>query len=98
MEENKKIYVGNLNYDTTKEDLQKAIEEAGATPTDVTIISDKYTGRSKGFGFAEFETEEDTQKVIEALEGKELAGRNLKVNKARPRKPRNDNFGSGRRF
>lgn len=94
----KKIYIGNLNYDTTKEDLQKAIEEAGANPKDVSVISDKYTGRSKGFGFAEFDSEEDTQKVIEALDGKELAGRNLKVNKARPRKPRNDSFGSGRRF
>lgn len=94
----KKIYIGNLNYDTTKEDLQKAIEETGAAPKDVTVISDKYTGRSKGFGFAEFESEEDTQKVIDALDGKDLAGRNLKVNKARPKKPRNDNFGSGRRF
>ncbi len=94
----KKIYIGNLNYDTTKEDLQKAIEEAGATPKDVTVISDKYTGRSKGFGFAEFDSEEETQKVVDALDGKELAGRNLKVNKARPRKPRNDNFGSGSRF
>ncbi len=96
--DDKKIYIGNLNYDTTKEDLQKVIEEAGAAPKDVTVISDKYTGRSKGFGFAEFESEEDTQKAIDALDGKELAGRNLKVNKARPKKPRNDNFGSGRRF
>lgn len=96
--DDKKVYIGNLNYDTTKEDLQKVIEETGAMPKDVSVISDKYTGRSKGFGFAEFESEEDTQKAIEALDGKELAGRNLKVNKARPRKPRNDNFGSGRRF
>ncbi len=96
--EEKKVYIGNLNYDTTKEDLQKVIEEAGATPKDVSVISDKYTGRSKGFGFAEFDSEEDTQKVIDALDGKELGGRNLKVNKARPRKPRDDNFGSGRRF
>lgn len=95
MEEAKKIYIGNLEYGVTEDDLRKAIEEKGVTATDVKIIMDKYTGRSKGFGFAEFETEEDAQKAIDALNGQDLNGRALKVNKAQKMKPRRDNFGGG---
>ncbi len=94
MEEEKKIYIGNLEFGLTQEDLKRAIEEKGITPKDVKVIQDKFTGRSKGFGFAEFETEEETQKAIDALNGHELNGRTIQVNKARKMKPRED-FGGG---
>lgn len=103
MEEEKKIYIGNLSYNLTEEDLRKAIEEKGIKAKEVKLIVDRDTGRSKGFGFAEFDTEEETQKAIEALNGLELNGRALKVNKAQKMRPRRDNnrFGGGgnqRRF
>lgn len=96
MEEQKKLYIGNLSFDTTETDLRGFIEGKGVTPTDIKIISDKYTGRSKGFGFAEFETEEQAQAAIAALNEQELAGRKLTVNKAKKMQPRRDNFGAGR--
>ena len=95
MEEQKKLYIGNLSFDTTESDLRGFLEEKGATPTDIKIISDKYTGKSKGFGFAEFETEEQAQAAIDALNEQELAGRKLTVNKAKKMEPRRDNFGGG---
>jgi len=96
MEEQKKLYIGNLSYDTTESDLQGFIEGKGVTPTAVRIISDRDTGRSKGFGFAEFETEEQAQTAIDALHEQEFGGRNLNVNKAKKMKPRRDSFGGGR--
>jgi len=96
MEEQKKLYIGNLNFDTTESDLRGFIEGKGVTPTDIKIISDKYTGRSKGFGFAEFETEEQAQAAITALNEQELGGRKLTVNKAKKMQPRRDSFGAGR--
>lgn len=96
MEEPKKIYIGNLEYGVTDGDLKGLLEEKGiGNVEDVKIITDKYTGKSKGFGFAEFSTEEDAQKAIDALNGHELNGRALKVNKAQKMKPRRDNFGGG---
>ncbi len=94
MEEQKKLYIGNLEYSVTAEDLKAFIEEKGLTVQDVKIISDKYSGRSKGFGFAEFETEEQAQAVIDALHEQEFKGRKLMVNKARKMQPRKD-FGGG---
>jgi len=96
MEEQKKLYIGNLNYDTSESDLRGFIEGKGATPAEIKIISDKYTGKSKGFGFAEFDTEEQAQAAINALNEQEFSGRKLTVNKAKKMKPRNDNFGGGR--
>ena len=64
MEEEKKVYIGNLSYDLTEDDVRKLIEEKGITVKEVKLISDRNTGRAKGFGFAEFETEEDAQKTI----------------------------------
>lgn len=96
MEEEKKIYIGNLAYDLTEDDVKRAIEEKGLTVKEVKIIIDRDTGRPKGFGFAEFETAEETQRAIDALNGQELNGRALKVNKAqkmRPRTDRKDNYG-----
>ncbi len=96
MEEQKKLYIGNLSYDTNEGDLKGFMGEKGMNPTEIKIISDKYTGRSKGFGFAEFETEEQAQAAIEALNEQEFAGRKLTVNKAKKMQPRKDNFSGGR--
>ncbi|MCP4652022.1 MAG: RNA-binding protein [Candidatus Omnitrophica bacterium] len=93
MEEQKKIYMGNLEFGVTEDDIKKLLTEKGITPTAVRVITDKFTGRSKGFGFAEFDTEEETEKAIEALNGQDLNGRALQVNKARKMKPRDD-FGN----
>lgn len=90
-----KVYVGNLNFDTSEESLREAVEGNGVSVVNVNIITDKMTGRPRGFGFVELETAEDMQKVIEAMDGKELDGRSLKVNEAQERKPRRDNFGGG---
>ncbi len=95
MEEDKKIYIGNLDYGVAEGDLAGFFEGKGINAKQITVIMDKYTGRSKGFGFAEFETAEETQKAIEALNGQELQGRALKVNKAQKREPRRDKFGGG---
>lgn len=96
MEEPKKLYIGNLNYDTNESDLKALFEEKGLTATEIIIISDRDTGRSKGFGFAEFETEEQAQAAIDALNDQEFNGRKLNVNKARKMQPRKDKFGGGR--
>jgi RNA recognition motif-containing protein len=95
MEEQKKLYIGNLEFGVTEDTLKAFIEEKGVSPKEVKIISDKYSGRSKGFGFAEFETEEEAQKAIDALNEQEFNGRKLTVNKARKMQPRRDNFGGG---
>lgn len=97
MEEQKKLYIGNLSYDITESDLKGFIEEKGITVSGVKIISDKFSGKSKGFGFAEFETEEQAQAAIEALNEQDYAGRKLTVNKAKKMQPRRDNFGGGGR-
>ena len=78
------IYVGNLSYETTEEDLKKAFEVYGAVDT-VRVIKDNYSGRSKGFGFVEMPTKSEAQSAIEGLNGKELKGRSLNVSEARPR-------------
>ncbi|MBU1122775.1 MAG: RNA-binding protein [Candidatus Omnitrophota bacterium] len=95
MEEQKKLYIGNLSYDTSESDLRGFIEGKGITPTEIKVISDKYTGKSKGFGFVEFETEEQAQSAIDALNEQDFAGRKLTVNKAKKMQPRKDNFGGG---
>ncbi|HSQ84222.1 MAG TPA: RNA-binding protein [Desulfobacterales bacterium] len=78
------IYVGNLSYETTEEDLKKAFEIYGAVEA-VRIIKDNYSGRSKGFGFVEMPTKSEAQSAIEGLNGKDLKGRSLNVSEARPR-------------
>ncbi len=97
MEEQKKLYIGNLEFGITEDDLRNLIQEKGINVKEVKIITDKYSGRSKGFGFAEFETEEEAQKAIDALNEQEINGRKLTVNKARKMQPRRDNFGGGGR-
>lgn len=83
----KKLYVGNLPYSTTENDLATLFNEAGSVAS-VTIISDRFTGRSKGFGFVEMASDEEAQKAIEALNGRQMSGRDLVVNEARPMEER----------
>ena len=93
----KKLYVGGLSYDTTEDSLKEAFAKAGAVESAI-IITDKMSGRSKGFGFVEFTSDEDAQKAIEMWNGKEFEGRSLTVNEARPmeERPRRDfNRGGG---
>ena len=78
------IYVGNLSFDVTEDELQKLFEEHGSVVS-VNIIKDRYTGNSKGFGFVEMENQADAEKAIKELDESEVKGRNIKVNQARPR-------------
>jgi len=78
------IYVGNLSRDVTEEDLRQAFEAFGQVAT-ITIIKDKFSGESRGFGFVEMPAKEEAQSAIAGLNGKDLKGRNLNVNEARPR-------------
>ena len=90
---NTKLYVGNLNYSTTQEDLKGLFEKFG-TLTSVNVISDKYSGRSKGFGFVEFAVNEEAAKALE-LNGSDFMGRNITVSEARPQEPRSGGGGGG---
>lgn len=92
----KRLYVGNLSYSTTSDSLQQAFAQAG-TVESATVISDKMTNRSKGFGFVEMSNDEEAQKAIEMWNGKELDGRAIVVNEARPmeERPRRDRGGYG---
>lgn len=83
----KRIYVGNINYRTTENDLQALFTEFG-TIEEVKLIIDRYTGRSKGFAFVEMATEEEAEAAITALNGKVVDERELKVAEARPRRER----------
>ena len=83
----KKLYVGGLSYSTTDATLKDTFAQAG-TVESATIIIDKMTNRSKGFGFVEMSTEEEAQKAIEMFNGKDIDGRNVTVNEARPMEPR----------
>ncbi len=89
----KRIYVGNLSYQTTENDLTNLFEQAGQVES-VNIITDRDTGRSKGFGFVEMSAE-DADKAIAQFNGTEVNGRSLTVNEARPREERSGNRGGG---
>jgi RNA recognition motif-containing protein len=82
-----KIYVGNLSYSTTDDDIRKAFSEYG-TVDSADVIMDRSTGRSKGFGFVEMSVDSEGQAAIDALNGKEVDGRSLNVNVAKPREER----------
>ena len=91
-----RIYAGNISYETTQQDLREAFEAHGEV-TDVALIKDRDTGRSKGFAFVEMPTSEEGRSAITTLNGKELSGRTIVVNEARPRVERS--FGnSGRGY
>ena len=87
-----KIYVGGLPYATTDAQLQEIFSVHG-TVESARVITDKFTGRSRGFGFVEMASSEDAQKAIQALNGTDLDGRNLTVNEARPQEKRSGGFG-----
>ena len=90
-----KLYVGNLAFQTSSEELQQLFAQAG-TVESASVVEDRETGRSRGFGFVEMATAEEGKAAIEQFNGKELNGRNLTVNEARPRENRGGGGGGGR--
>jgi RNA recognition motif-containing protein len=90
------IYVGNLSFDVNEDDLRKAFEGFGQVKS-INIITDKYNGMSKGFGFVEMSSQDEAQAAIAGLNGKELKGRAVNVNEARPRTDNRGGGGGGRR-
>jgi RNA recognition motif-containing protein len=88
------IYVGNLSYEVTQDDLSQTFAEYG-TVKQVKLPTDRETGRLRGFAFVEMTSDAEETKAIEALDGAEWMGRNLKVNKAKPREDRGGSFGGG---
>ena len=94
------IYIGNLSYSVTEDELRQAFEAFGNVET-AKVITDNYTGRSKGFGFVEMPDESEARSAIDGLNGKDVKGRTLKVDEARPRSDRQrggGRQGRGRRF
>ena len=95
-----KIYVGNLGFSVTNEDLQSKFEQYGSV-TSAKIITDRDTGRSKGFGFVEMANKDEAATAINTLNGSEFSGRNMNVSEAKPQEPRDNNrsggFGGGSR-
>ena len=91
------IYVGNLLREATEDDLRQAFEAFGQI-TSIKIITDRYTGDSRGFGFVEMPDHQEAKSAISGLNDKDLKGRTLKVNEARPRDDRRGGFGGGRSF
>jgi RNA recognition motif-containing protein len=90
-----KLFVGNLSYGTTSADLESHFRQIGET-TSAQVITDRESGRSRGFGFVEMASGEDAQKAIRELDGKELQGRTINVSEARERAPREGGGGGGR--
>ena len=84
-----KLYIGNLAYSVTNDDLEALFSQVGKVAS-ATVVSDKFSGQSRGFGFVEMESSGDAAKAIAEFDGKDLNGRNLKVNEAKPRE-----FGGG---
>src|SRR2546427_6953621 len=90
----KKLYVGNLPFQATEDDLTKWFAAAGVTPSSVTFIRDRFSGQPRGFGFVEIQNDEEADKAVQTLNGQNFNGRNLVVNEARP--PREGGGGGGR--
>lgn len=90
-----KLYVGNISFDTTSQDLEQIFGEVG-TVESTNIIEDRDTGRSRGFAFVEMSSKEEGQNAISQLDGKEIDGRSLKVNEAKPRENNGGGGGGGR--
>jgi RNA recognition motif-containing protein len=90
----KRLYVGNLSYDSTEDSLRAAFSEDGRTVSEVHVMTDRETGRPRGFGFVEMGSDADARAAIEALDGKSVDGRNIKVNEAQERKPRGGGGGN----
>jgi len=93
----RKLYVGNMSFNIDDARLEEIFQEHG-TVDSAKVITDRYTGQSRGFGFVEMSSNEEAQAAIEALDGKDVDGRALKVNEAKPRENRNEGrggFGGG---
>ena len=80
-----RLYVGNLAFTTTEDSLRAALEEGGGSCKDIHIVTDRETGRPRGFAFAEMADDAQAQAVIASMDGKDIEGRNLTVNEAKPR-------------
>ncbi len=93
---NKKLYVGNMPYETTQDEIRVLFAQAGEV-TEVTLITDRETGRAKGFGFVEMATEEGGREAIKRFNGKAMGERTLTVNEARPREDRSSQGYGGSR-
>ena len=89
-----KLYVGNLSFQTSSDDLQQLFAQAG-TVESASVVEDRETGRSRGFGFVEMASKEEGEAAIQQFNGKELGGRNLNVNEAKPREDRGGSRGGG---
>jgi RNA recognition motif-containing protein len=87
VEDQNKLYVGNLPYNMDDASLEQTFAEFGGV-TEAKVITDKFSGRSKGFGFVTFDTDDNAKKAIEAMNGKEVGGRNIVVNVSRPKERR----------
>lgn len=94
---NTKLFVGNISFDTTENDLQDAFSAHG-TVVEANLMMDRATGRPRGFGFVTMSTAEEAQKAISAMNGASLGGRNLTVNEARPKEERSGGGGGGRGY
>ncbi len=90
-----RLYVGNLSFDTNEDSLRAAFAADGRNVKELTIMTDRDTGRPRGFGFVEMESSQDAEAAISALDGTELDGRNIKVNEAKERVPRGGGGGGG---
>ncbi len=90
----RKLYVGNLPYSASQDSLQETFSQCG-TVESVNVITDRDTGQSKGFGFIEMSSDSEAQKAIQELNGKEIDGREIKVNEAKPKAPRGGGGGGG---
>ncbi len=88
------IYVGNLPYNVTDDELREAFGSYGEVVS-INVIKDKFSGESRGFGFVEMSNDDEAQSAIDGLNGSEFGGRNLKVNQARPREDRSNRGGGG---
>jgi len=92
-----KLYVGNLSYDTSEDEIRELFGAYG-TPDSVRLITDRMTGRAKGFGFVEFSSDQEARSAMSALNGKEVGGRRLTVNEARPQENRGGFSQRGSRY
>jgi RNA recognition motif-containing protein len=91
-----KIYVGNLSFSTTEAELQQVFSQYGEV-SDATLVTDRETGRPRGFGFVEMRNDQQAREAINSLDGKEVGGRSIKVNEAKPKTDRGSS-GGGRRW
>jgi cold-inducible RNA-binding protein len=90
----KKLYVGNLPFQATEQELSTWFQQAGANVANVSLVTDKFTGQPRGFGFVEINNDEEASRAIQALNGQDFMGRNVVVNEARP--PQGGGRGEGR--